>query len=90
MTRPDSLSATEILNTAQTVILLRRIWLPRVVYEALPFVYLIAGLAAFLATLYVPEWYWIVPWYVLFACALVHAAIYLLLRRLRSRARHLT
>ncbi|MEM1263587.1 MAG: hypothetical protein AAGH76_14385 [Pseudomonadota bacterium] len=87
MARAQPMSATEILDTAQTVILLRRVWLPRIVYEALPFVYLIAGLAAFLATLYVPEWYWIVPWYVLFACALIHSAIYLLLRRLRSRSR---
>lgn len=44
----------------------KKIWLPKVVYDALPYFYLIAGVAAIVATIYIDEWYWVVPHYVLF------------------------
>ncbi|MEL7537492.1 MAG: hypothetical protein AAFZ58_11070 [Pseudomonadota bacterium] len=82
---PESFSTTDVLTRTATGVLFRRIWIPRVVYEALPFFYLVAGLTAFFATLYVPEWYWVVPYYFLVACGLIHAAVYVWLRRARSR-----
>ena len=45
----------------------RRIWLPKLLYDALPYFYLGSGLAAFFATIYITEWFWILPHYVLFS-----------------------
>ena len=44
----------------------RRVWLPRLLYAALPYFYVLSGLAAFLATVYITEWFWVLPHYVLF------------------------
>ena len=44
----------------------RKIWLPKLVYDALPFFYLFSGITAFAATIYIGAWYWVVPHYVLF------------------------
>jgi hypothetical protein len=33
-------------------------WLPKPVYEALPYYYLVIGIVALLAPLYVDYWYW--------------------------------
>ncbi len=41
--------------------------------EFLPFAYVAAGFSAFFATLYVPEWYWVVPYYFLGAIGVTHA-----------------
>ena len=35
-----------------------RIWLTKPFYESLPFLYLVAGLALLLASLYLDYWYW--------------------------------
>jgi len=35
-----------------------RIWLSKPFYEALPYFYMIAGLACLLAALYLDQWYW--------------------------------
>ena len=43
--------------------------------ECLPFAYITAGFTAFFATLYVPEWYWVMPYYFLSGCALVHLGL---------------
>lgn len=52
----------------------RKVWLPKLVYDALPYFYLTAGFAAFFATLYVSEWFWVVPHYLIFSCACLHLA----------------
>ena len=37
----------------------RKVWLPKALYVALPYFYLLAGSAAFLATLYISNWLWV-------------------------------
>ncbi len=54
------------------VLLEKRIWLPKLLYDGLPYFYLTAGFAAFFATLYINEWFWVVPHYLLFSAACLH------------------
>ena len=65
--------------------LTRKIWLPRLVYDCLPYFYLTAGFAAFFATLYISEWFWVLPHYLLFSAACVHLAFAVYGRRRKSR-----
>lgn len=65
----------------------RRIWLPKALYDAIPYFYLAAGLAAFLATLYINTWLWVLPHYLLFSAACIHLGILILRRRMRPRKR---
>jgi hypothetical protein len=62
-------------------LLTRKIWLPKVLYDGLPYFYLTAGFAAFFATLYIGEWFWVVPHYLMFSAACVHFGIYIYRRR---------
>jgi len=55
-------------------LLRRKIWLPKLVYDCLPYFYLTAGFAAFFATLYISEWFWVLPHYLLFSAACLHLA----------------
>lgn len=66
--------------------LCRRIWLPKLIYGAVPYFYIAAGLAALLATFYIPEWFWVVPHYLLFAVACMHIGIIIFRRRRDRRA----
>jgi hypothetical protein len=59
----------------------KKIWLPKFVYDGLPYFYLTAGFAAFFATLYISEWFWIVPHYLLFSAACLHLGIAVRRRR---------
>ena len=61
----------------------RKIWLPKLVYNALPLFYVLAGVVAFLATVYISAWFWILPHYVLFSAACVHLGILVYRRRHR-------
>ena len=61
--------------------ILRKIWLPKLLYDCLPYFYLVSGTAALLTTLYISNWYWIVPHYFLFAVACLHFGILILRRR---------
>jgi len=63
----------------------RRVWLPKLIYDALPYFYLASGIAAFLATLYISEWFWVLPHYLLFSAACVHLGIIIYRRRHRRR-----
>jgi hypothetical protein len=64
----------------------RKIWLPKVLYDGLPYFYLTAGFAAFFATLYISEWFWVLPHYLMFSAACVQLGIYVYRRR-RSQQR---
>ena len=64
-----------------TPFLAKKVWLPRFVYDALPYFYLTAGFAAFFATLYISEWFWVVPHYVLFSGVCLHLAVTIQARR---------
>ena len=55
----------------------RKIWLPKSLYNALPAFYIGAGLIALVATLYVSEWFWIVPHYLLFSAACIHMGLFI-------------
>ena len=50
----------------------RKVWLPKLLYDALPYFYVTAGFAALFSTLYINHWLWLVPHYVLFSAACVH------------------
>ena len=63
----------------------RKVWLPKALYVALPYFYLLAGIAAFLATLYISNWLWVLPHYLLFALACLHLGVLVLRRRRRPR-----
>ena len=66
---------------ATATFLLKKIWLPRIVYDALPYFYLTAGFAAFFATLYISEWFWVVPHYILFSGVCLHLGATIYARR---------
>jgi fatty acid desaturase len=61
----------------------RKIWLPRALYAALPFFYIVAGIAALAATLYISDWFWILPHYLLFSAATLHMGILVFRKRRR-------
>lgn len=61
----------------------QKVWLPQIVYRALPWFYVGAGIAAFLATLYINTWFWILPHYLLFSIACVHLGLLVYRRRRR-------
>lgn len=66
-------------------VLARKIWLPKALYSAVPFFYLICAVSALLATLYVAEWFWLLPHYLLFSFACVHMAVFVFRRRRKNR-----
>ena len=59
----------------------RRIWLPKLIYDVLPYFYLASGLAAVFATLYVTDWFWILPHYLLFSFICFHLGVIVYRRR---------
>ncbi len=63
----------------------RKIWLPKLLYDALPYFYLVSGIAAFLTTLYISAWFWVLPHYLLFSVACLHLGIVVYRRRRRFR-----
>ena len=65
-------------------LVLRKIWLPKLLYDALPWFYLAAGFAAFAATVYINQWFWVLPHYVLFSGVCIHLGL-LVWRRRRRR-----
>ena len=84
--RQTDLSATQLLSRRAGKLVTQKIWLPKVLYDALPYFYLTAGFAAFFATLYISDWFWVLPHYLLFSAACLHFSFVLLDRR-RKRLR---
>ena len=62
-----------------------RIWLPKLLYDCLPYFYLSAGFAALFATLYIGDWFWVLPHYIIFSAACLHLGTAVYRRRRRSR-----
>ncbi len=81
--KPTHLSDTQELTRDAGMLMSRIIWLPKVLYIALPYFYIAAGIAALLATLYISDWFWILPHYLLFAAACLHMGV--LVHRKRHR-----
>ena len=67
-------------------LMLKRLWLPRVLYEALPYIYMLCGIGALSSTLYTSDWTWILPWAILVGLICLHAGI--ALATLRYQFRH--
>ncbi|HEX7062254.1 MAG TPA: hypothetical protein VF200_09795 [Woeseiaceae bacterium] len=79
-----STAAEDIARTAEKLAT-KKIWLPKLLYDGLPWFYLSAGILAFLATVYVSTWLWVVPHYLLFSLACVHLGLVVLRKRQRTR-----
>lgn len=80
----DSLSETREIRHHTRGLMSRKIWLPKILYDLLPYFYLAAGFLAFLATLYISEWFWVLPHYLLFSVVCVHLGILVYRRRQRT------
>ena len=83
--KPFHLSETQQVENTTGKMASRKIWLPKMLYDALPYFYLTSGFAAFFATLYISEWFWVLPHYLLFSAACLHLGITVYRRRGRSR-----
>jgi len=75
------LSSTQELARSAGSFASRKIWLPKLLYDCLPYFYLTAGFAAFFATLYISDWFWILPHYILFSAACLHLSFAVYRRR---------
>jgi hypothetical protein len=81
--KPGLLTETQQLTRDAGRLMSRKVWLSKALYNALPYFYMIAGVAAFLATLYISHWLWLLPHYLLFAAACIHMGIFVQRRRSR-------
>ena len=79
------LSETQQISRDTGNFLSQKIWLPKTLYAALPYFYLIAGASAFFATLYISHWIWILPHYLLFSAGCLHMGTFIYHRRWRAR-----
>ncbi|MGB5164320.1 MAG: hypothetical protein WBN09_06345 [Woeseiaceae bacterium] len=75
------LTDTQQIDTNDSNVLSRKIWLPKLLYNGLPYFYLGAGLTALLATLYISDWFWVLPHYLLFSGACLHLGVMVFARR---------
>jgi hypothetical protein len=79
------LSDTQQVTRDTGNLLSRKIWLPKLLYDGLPYFYVGAGFGAFLATIYISDWFWVLPHYLLFSAACVHLGILVYRRRRVAR-----
>ena len=68
-------------------LLLRKLWLPRIIYQTLPFLYLLLGLAALASATHMQAWTWILPYAVLLGLVCLHVSLALITLRYRYRHR---
>ena len=83
--KQPALTDTQQLAKNAVKLVAKKIWLPKLLYDALPYFYLTSGFAAFFATLYISEWFWILPHYLLFSAACLHLG-FVVCRRRRNNA----
>jgi len=79
--KPFALSKTQAATRITGSLASRKLWLPKVLYDLLPYFYLTSGFAALFATLYISEWFWILPHYVLFSAACIQLGVSVFSRR---------
>ncbi len=84
--KPLELSDTQQIARDTGKLASRKIWLPKLLYDSLPYFYLTAGFAAFFATLYISEWFWVLPHYLLFSAACFHLGFVVYRRRRQDAA----
>ncbi len=82
--KPAVLSETQQVTRKTGNILSQKIWIPKLLYAALPYFYLVSGIGALVATLYVGSWIWLLPHYVLFSAICMHMGLLIFRRRNRS------
>jgi len=75
----------QIKADTERSVILQKVWLPRFVYDSLPYFYLISGIAALFATLYIHHWAWVVPHYLLFSVACIHLGVAVFRKRRKRR-----
>ncbi len=80
---PELTETQEVMRTTGRLVS-RKIWLPKFLYDALPYFYLASGFAAFFTTLYISEWFWVLPHYILFSAACIHLGLLIYRRRRRA------
>jgi hypothetical protein len=92
MHAPTSISSAE--RPARTGIsgqvrktLFRKLWLPRFVYEALPYLYMAVGFLSIYAAARMPGWTWILPYAFLLGIICVHTGLAIAALRYRFRFR---
>lgn len=66
-----------------------RVWLPKALYEAMPWIYCGLGGASLLSGMFLPEPGWRVPYLLLLAVTALHIGSWVLLLRRRYRLRRL-
>jgi len=81
--KPTSLGDTQEIRQSERSFMSRKVWLPKLLYNILPYFYLASGFAAFLATMYISDWFWVLPHYLLFSAACIHLGIIVYRRRSR-------
>ena len=79
--KPAHLSETQQITRDAGKFMSRKIWLPKVLYNVLPYFYLFAGMSALLTTMYISGWVWVLPHYLLFAVACLHMGLLVYRRR---------
>lgn len=82
--KSSQLTETQQMTRDAGNLMSRKIWLPKIIYTALPLFYVFAGLGALVTTVYVNGWTWVLPHYLLFAVACLHMGILIHRRRGRS------
>lgn len=88
--KPLVLTETQQITRETGKLVSKKIWLPKLLYDALPYFYLTAGFAAFFATLYISEWFWVLPHYLLFSAACFHLGLVVYRRRRKDAAADLS
>lgn len=85
-TAGKSIEPTETQQMARDTgdVATRKIWLPKLFYDALPYFYVASGILALLATLYINAWFWVLPHYLLFSAACIHLGVLIYRRRGRG------
>jgi hypothetical protein len=79
--KPLALSKTQALTRIAGNLASRKLWLPKFLYDLLPYFYLTSGFSALFATLYISEWFWILPHYLLFSAACIQMGVAVFRRR---------
>lgn len=82
--KPAPLTDTQEVARDTGNLVSRKIWLPKLLYDALPLFYVLSGLGALAATLYISEWFWVLPHYLLFSVGCVHLGLLIYRRRRRA------
>jgi len=88
--KPLKLSETQQITRKTGNLASRKLWLPKLLYDLLPYFYLTSGFAALFATLYISEWFWVLPHYLLFSAACIQMGLSVFGRRRTPKSDALT